>query len=201
VSDSTWQDEQLFAYLSGDLAPDLAARLGSQLEGQPALREQLEACQELLALLETDDSVTPSAAAIRRAAACGPRSVPAWLQHLQRAVAALVFDSGREPALAGFRRAGTGPRQLSYEAEAGRLDLEMTRGTADSWLIRGQMTGELGSEPTVVALESGTDLAIDTTTLDPRGRFRLEVRSGRLDLVIGAQDGACAMVAPDIALD
>lgn len=105
---------------------DFVRGLTTNAERQ-SMREHAEACprcradQHVMAnvaeTLAWDAEVEPSLAALSRARALGARLPEAKPGVLRRLLAALVFDTGTQEALAGVRAGGRGVRQMVFDAE------------------------------------------------------------------------------------
>ena len=131
--------EQLIAYAAGELPPEQAAHVQAYLAANPKAAEPIALYRQAQSALQADQSAAPPAELVAKAKAifASSPSEPAasWLDQLQQLIAALVFDSRAQPALAGYRGPAT-TFQLSFECEAANIDLEAepipSAGTAPS---------------------------------------------------------------------
>ncbi len=192
--------EELVAYVLGALGPQDSSRVEARLDASAEMRRLLDKVRGIVAALSHDESVEPAAELVDRVVAlfresrAAPR--PSALAGLRRAVAALVFDSRLQPALAGFR--GTaGARHLSWTSELGGVDLELSPprpGTDPGWRILGQLAGNDrrgGAEVSLVRRATGGEVAAGRC--DERGTFRLLAGPGDYDVLIGLGSGTLVL--------
>ncbi|MFY9532358.1 MAG: hypothetical protein WBC04_12425 [Candidatus Acidiferrales bacterium] len=105
-------------------------------------------------------------------------------------VAQIVFDSLRQPQLAGVRSTHAAPRQLLYRAGAILIDMRLeAQSGSDKVSLIGQVldsreSGKGLGEVLVHLLSGRNELALTRT--NPLGEFRLECGSGR-DLQISLE--------------
>jgi len=197
--------ETLMDYATDKLSKGDAARVEAHLSRTPEDAAKVARIRALLATLRSDDSVAPPGEAVVRARAIfKPDRLPervGWLDRLERTVAALVFDSRQQPALAGLRGAAD-QIQLSYESEVGEIDIELqTVPGADParWAVVGQISLNEPSSDVQIALVSQPDEMI-CVQVDPdeHGVFSLQADEGTYDLLIRASDRV--IVLPHVEL-
>jgi hypothetical protein len=136
----TESDWTAFARGAGD--PARRARVAQHLEARCAQCEQtLRVWSVLLSVAEqeaTQAPVPPALPAAERLARAGRR-----LSETMAARVALVFDSFRQPELAGVRGSASSPRQLLYKAGRYTIRVQVEPGSAsDRVCIVGQILDE-----------------------------------------------------------
>jgi hypothetical protein len=187
--------DMLIAYAAGELTEDEAGRIKVHLICSPEDTARVERMRATIQTLRTDDSVAPPGDALARdKAVFSPpeaKSLPSWLELLERVVAKLVFDSRSQEALVGVRGADDG-LQLAYESEVAEVDLEAlpsAAGRLDGWTIMGQISPHQPTAEVFVALVSHSDqVLLGETRPDPHGVFKLHVDTGVYDLAIRVSD-------------
>jgi hypothetical protein len=189
---------------------DFARGVASRERGE-AMRQHLqEGCRPCHETLELWRSV--SQAAFREATYLPPegavriaraqfglaQSAPEFASALR--TTQVIFDSFRQPALAGVRSAGKKPRQIVYQVGEYYVDLRMEReGGPGKVICIGQLRDsndpDKRMDETPVLLLRGQD-RIGRTTTNPFGEFRLQFdRQENLWLAIGIQ-GEAGIVVP-----
>lgn len=160
---------QLIDLAEGRLPPGDAASLRRRIAADPSSAAELAAFEELIGLMRSDESVDAPEHVIARAARLvRPQANAPSAGILTRILATLRSDSWQRPLAAGLRSGQSGPRSLTYSAEAWDLDLQITR-QAGGWQLRGQLLGpELAGS---VALRGGASTV--TTVISELGEFGL----------------------------
>ncbi len=134
--------------------------------------------RRLVAATSADASYAVPDHAIRSARAFFALQQPQKILTLPRVVARLVFDSFREPALAGVRSQHRITRQAMYEAGDYCVDLRMEheRGS-DSTVLVGQIANRVQPERRIalvpVLLMSGKEV-VGRTLSNSSGEFQIE---------------------------
>lgn len=176
-------DEQLIAYLSGNLDRIEAEQLRGRLAVDPVAARRLQRFQTLLDTMRGDDSVDPPPATMaaakqlfrERAAASRPTS---WLDNLRQIIATLTYDSRKTPALAGLRGAA-GMVALVFEAGDAEIDLEIHTDHESRRRLLGQVSASGQDAPYAVRLRRSDDAqTLAETQTDEHGQFTLEAESG-----------------------
>jgi hypothetical protein len=183
-----------------DLAETLAQSLG--VAGPDGIQTVIETIRQ-----DALDPVPPEV--LRRAAALSVELTPppSWLESFDRLAARIMrplFDDG--PSLAmGLR--GDDLRQCTLGVDGLRLDLEIEvdlvrkddRGRLIA-KIRGQLDAEagLGGPVDVLILDPESEQLLETTRTDDAGRFDLNLREGRYDLVFRLEAGEIVMGTIDV---
>jgi anti-sigma factor RsiW len=189
-----------FARRRGD--PEHRARVARHLEA--GCRECQKTLRLWAAMLSVADQETsdPSVAAAVGATERRPTFDRAETlgERVSRAVA-LVFDSFRNPQLAGVRAAGLSPRHLLYKAGRYTIKLQVEPGTvADRLSIMGQVLNE--QDPTGVLRDIAVralkgSKTLDRTLTNELGEFHLEPdASERLQLSIDVPEIGTFSVHP-----
>lgn len=169
--------EDMVAFVLGELDPARAEEVRASLAASAAASATLERIRRMLDAMRTDDSVAPRRAVVDRVKDLMPaRAGAAWWARAVECVAALVFDSRAQTAVAGFRGGSIG-RQLAFQCELGEIDLSVTD-VADSigkeWTIRGQMEAAKGPSARAVAVfaPASAEPAAEVE-IDESGQFKL----------------------------
>ncbi len=188
--------ERLIAYAVGKLPRAEADLVEAFLARNPEAAQTVERFRQTLASLNADDSVAPPTDTLERAKALFaerrvPREAPSlsWIEQLQRTVAALIFDSRPQLALAGFR-GGSDEYQLGYETDDVAIDIEVAPATDDDRrTLMGQVSASAESRAECVVLSSpGSFEPITMATPDSSGIFELNSESGVFDLLVAVGD-------------
>jgi anti-sigma factor RsiW len=198
--------EQIVAYASGELDVAEASVVEAYLTAIPNASADAAMLREVIDTLRADDTVPPTAEAVRRAlAAWSVRragKILDWLRQAEHVVADVVFDNRDRLAMPGFRGAAS-TCQLAYKSSSGRVDLQarrIPRSPNGWWRLRGQVsqadTPAIGS---VAIVSSGTQEAVAVTKPDRYGRFKMDSPPGVYDLLVELDFGDRVIVAPDIA--
>ena len=144
-----------------------------------------------------DAAYAPPASAVRQVR--GHYALQKPRSSLKRAVAALLFDSAREPLPVGVRSGGAAARLLLF-AKAGRLLKLRVESQADSDILAvlGQVVDENAPQRKLsdlpVLVQSGRK-TVNRTLTNQSGEFALDLSPGvRLRLVIGLPEPESMMV-------
>jgi hypothetical protein len=169
-----WVD---FARGGGDVAR--RAYVAGHLEaGCPQCEQTLRLWTAVLSVADQEAAVRPPEAARLRPRPPLTLRWPKGLGERMGARVALVFDSFRQPQLAGVRATGMSPRQLLYKAGRYTIKVQVESGSASDRLsIVGQILDD--QDPAgvlrniaVLALKGSTTL--DSTLTNQTGEFHLE---------------------------
>lgn len=177
-----------------------AADLEARAAESPELRSALEGVRAMLRTLETDDSVDPPAAVLRRAqglfaARSSPTAAPgpaaAFATGLREFVARLVHQSGEGVLLAGLRGGG-GERHLVFESELGEIDVRIEPLASGSGRrLLGQVgIGRTGVAPRVLLARADAASAVIALAVDEAGVFTAAVTPGRYRVRVESGDTA-----------
>lgn len=169
--------EDMVAFVLGELDPARAEEVRASLAASATASATLDRIRRMLEVMHTDDSVTPRRAVLDRVKDLVPaRAGAAWWARAVECVAALVFDSRAQTAVAGFRGGSIG-RQLAFQCDLGEIDLSVTD-VADSvnkeWTIRGQIEAATGPSARAVAVFApASDEPAVEVQVDQTGQFKL----------------------------
>lgn len=194
--------ERLIAHLDGRLTADADEPIRAHIaEGCDGCNRDRAWYETVRAIAASDDTTEPPLWVFKRALRIFDRSrVHGTIAYRAgRLVAALVFDSLRETALAGARSTTAESRQLLYRAEDFSIDLQI----ASLERQRADVTGQLLREGELM-FESVAGLALDlvrdgktvlSTATNERGEFKINaVDCGYYDLQIDAQNSNITIV-------
>lgn len=194
--------QQLLDYHDGRLdraaADAISAHLASgcsQCEADRAWYQQVEL------VAATDDSIEPPSWVLKRALRVFDTQ-PARTgiaERVGRVIASLVFDSLRQPAVAGARSSGVDDRQLLYRAEDYSIDVQVAPADQRTAELTGQILreGELMFE-SVAGLQ--LDLIDDggkilSAVTNERGEFAIPgVDFGSYDLQVDVKEASITIV-------
>ena len=189
--------ERLIDYLDGQL---------DQVEAEPLAAHMASGCEQcsgsadwyrrVRTVAATDNSVEPPAWVMKRALRIfeTQHSRPRLFERIGRSVAALVFDSLAQPAVAGVRSTETASRQLLYQAADYSIDLQVARSTESRANLIAQVLRE--NQPrfesvaglTVELIHAGERVA--KTTTNEMGEFTIgDIAAGAYDLRVETNDG------------
>lgn len=191
----TIRRQDLIDFAAGDLTGPDANAVERALTDNPAAADLVARYRQVAALRATDDSDAPTPAAVARAKAifrAAPRAASDWAARLREVVASIVWDSRLQPA--AVRRAGTADFQLTAEAEAEDLsvDLSFSRqgdGNSPRWRLAGQLTTGTPAATEAELREAETHDTV-VVRVDEHGMFEADVRAGEWNLVIRHGDTA-----------
>jgi len=206
VDDDPISIESLVAFAAGEMDQSDAHSIEARISVAPELASRVQEIRQVLNAMQRDDTRVPRSVTIRRAIALfteREKLVPsAWLNPAFRAVAELIFDSRRTPAIAGFRGGSLGYHQ-SYRAGASVIDLQIAAPTdpeAPIWKVRGQVESSESTEPgTALLSETQNNRVVAQAVPDEAGCFTLCASAGQYDLVIGI--GVQSIVVPHLQLE
>jgi len=197
--------DRLLAYAAGELSADDACEVEAALARDRQLAATVERLRAVVHTMRTDDSLDapPESIAAAKALFRARPSAggPPWLEGLRQIVAALVFDSRPQAALAGLR-GHSDTYQLAYESVPADVELEVAVDPADRTRrrLRGQVSvhGELRAAGVALAAP-GTFKPLALTTPDSSGMFRVVAPPGRFDLFIWLQESM--IVLPNVEIE
>jgi hypothetical protein len=194
--------ERLIDHLDGRLTGDADEPIRTHVAAGCYQCDRSRAFYEnVRAITANDDTTEPPSWVFKRALRIfdRPRAQGTIAYRAGRLVAALVFDSLRETALAGARSTAVESRQLLYRAEDFSIDLQI----ASLEQQRADVTGQLLREGELV-FDSVAGLALNlisdgktvlSTATNERGEFKFNaVDCGYYDLQIDAQDSNITIV-------
>ncbi len=214
MSKPTIDYRKLVAYAAGDLSEAEASEFGAQLERDLDAAATVRRFRAAREIIQSDDGFDPPPEAVARA--CSIFSPPpaeqrsgSWWEALEQIVAALVFDSRCQPAVAGYRDGGTdGGFQLCFECEPVEVELQVDPTERFSgegvptpiWRVMGQIVATRRAPNTGVALvrQGSTGPTVETSA-DSQGIFSLEAPSGRYDLLIRYGNGSVVLRDIDLS--
>lgn len=207
MSKSNLPFEKLLALAVGELSSAEAQATERQAAALPEAARILAHLRTTLSAMRGDDSVAPPAAVVARVKAlfaklAAPQERTRWLERVEQAVAALIYDSRTQPALAGYRSAADG-FQLSFESESADVDVEVAplpEPPGDRWRIMGQVSTHGDSPQVAIALaRSGTFTPVAETVADEHGVFTLSAASGEYDVFLCVSGRV--VILPKIAIE
>jgi len=172
-TEEAWAD---FARQQGE--PGQRARLQRHLQGCKRCAQTLDVWTAVVGLTGQEAAYQPPDDVMARVKAhFAVHRPPGLLERVANGVS-LVFDSFRQPVLAGVRAAGSSPRQLLYKAGRYLIRLQVEReGDADRLSVVGQIVDEANPKNPIEALPvlllSDKD-TLDRTVTNILGEFRLE---------------------------
>lgn len=152
-------------------------RMREHAQGCPRCRDDQRVMAEVAETLAWDHRVRLRPEVVRRVHALSARLPAPRPGVLRRLLAALVFDTGTQPALAGVRTSGRGVRQMVFDAEHYQVHVQWEHaapGGPVSLVGRVMATAEAALPPgIVVRAVTPTTIAGETTT-NTFGEFVLE---------------------------
>lgn len=183
--------ETLLALALGELHAAERTQVEQAVARDPSLARTLRQIESILHVFAADDTVEPPAALIERAKAIyrAPQTAetPGWLAAARELIARLVFDSRLTPAVAGFR-GGDDAFQLSYESEAGEVDLQCEPSydaRRHAWRIMGQVTPHQDlSVRRVLVVPQGGQSPVAEVPVDADGLFTVQADPGAYTLYV-----------------
>jgi len=195
-------EEDWFDFARQQAAPGVRARLEQHLEkGCSRCTQTVRLWRAVLDVADQEAAYRPPDEALRQVKGDFALRRPKGLLDKVAEQAAIVFDSWRQPQVAGVRTAGGSPRQLLYKAGRYmiRLRLEPTADT-ERMSIVGQLVDEHHSpaavqDIAVLALKGGKTL--DRTLTNHLGEFVLEPDAAEnLRLCVGVAEIGTFTVEP-----
>lgn len=205
--------EKIIALFAGELTPEEASEVERMIAGDPALQRRWELLETLRQTVAQDDAADVPAEVIARAkglfrevsqaerAPEGGSAIQEWLAALDCVVARLIFDSRRQPALAGFRCVAELVR-LSYETDIAEIDLELDTGEEQGKeivTIFGQISA--ADDPggaAVVLTAPGMQESLAQTVCDASGMFKAVLPRGTYDLHLRLPAGVVSIADMEI---
>jgi len=199
--------EQLLDYLDGRLDGAAAQSAATHLAlGCGECAGDRSWYQQVKLVAASDDSIEPPPWVLKRALRLfnAPSARMKVTALAGRAVASLVFDSLRKPAVAGARSSGVEGRQLLYRAEDYCIDVQV----AASDQSRAELTGQILREGELM-FESVAGLQLDlmhnggtilSTVTNDRGEFTIPaIAFGSYDLRVDVNEASITIVGLPIA--
>jgi hypothetical protein len=191
-----------------DLARDLArgparARLQQHLDaGCPRCTQSVRLWREVLSAAAEDVSFAPPEHAVRQARATFALHGPRPLGRRIAARLALVFDSFRQPLVAGVRASGAAlARHLLYKAGRYTIKLRLEPTEAERVSIAGQILDEhepAGALQDIAVLAMRGGKTVDRTLTNHLGEFLLQPDAAEnLRLCVGVAEIGTFTVTPD----
>jgi hypothetical protein len=173
-TEEDWAD---FAHQQGPA--DQRARLERHLDsGCQRCTQTLGLWTAVAGLAGQEESYAPPDAALARAKARFALHRPPGLRERVARTAALVFDSFRQPALAGLRAAGSPSRQMLYKAGRYTIRLQVEQATdSDRLTVVGQVVDETDPQsglPDLPVLLANNEATVDRVLTNVLGEFQLE---------------------------
>lgn len=194
-------DTELIAFVEGRLDEADACRIAEAVAASSELQREVRLIQSILESAKDEPLRNPPGYFIERTMAAFRRlrahsgHEPKAASAIRHIIARLLFDSRREPALAGMR-GGSHRRHLTYGSDLGRVDLQISRpGREPQRLIRGQFVPAPDAFDVVVRHSAMGD-PVSRAQADERGGFRFSVEPGQYDLVL--QLGKNVLLVPDL---
>ena len=196
--------ERIIDYLDNRLTEAEASRVAAHLGGDCAVcGESRDWYQRVRSVASSDDTAAPPPWVLKRAVRIfesqGDR--PGLAARIGQAVASLVFDSFRSPALAGVRSTETANRQLLYRAGDYSIDLQIAPSEHTRADLIGQVLKE--SEPSFASVAglkldvARGDKIVCSTVTGAMGEFKVSgMEHGVYDLRVELPEGTITL--PDL---
>jgi anti-sigma factor RsiW len=148
--------EILLDFAAGQIDPDESERVAAHVrDGCPACERELASVATLRRIANGDELVDPPASVLARAQRVPGQARAGGLPSLVGKIAALVFDTVRDPLPLGARSGGFQARQMLFRALD--YDIDVRIAPAGGGLVR--ISGQVLPGPTR-SLEAATDLEI-----------------------------------------
>jgi len=168
--------------------------------GCPQCEQTLRLWSAVLKVADQDSALQPPAARVRQARRRFLADRAQGLGERLRAQVALVFDSFRQPQLAGMRSLGASSRQLLYKAGRYTIRLQLEPAGPGGVSIIGQILDETnaggGLSDTAVRALAG-HRTLDRAVTNRLGEFHLEPgASASLQLAVDVPEIGTFMVTP-----
>jgi hypothetical protein len=172
-SEEAWAD---FARQQGE--PEQRARLQRHLEGCERCAQTLDVWTAVVGWAGQEAAYQPPNDVMARVKAHFALHRPPGLLERAASGVSLVFDSLRQPALAGVRASGSSPRQLLYKAGRYLIRLQIEREAgSDRISVVGQIVDEANPKGALDALPVlllSDDDTLDRTVTNILGEFQLQ---------------------------
>lgn len=188
--------ERLIDYLENRLDAEQAQSIAAHLaSGCGNCEDSRQWYQQVATITASDDTAEPPAWVLRRAIQLFDNRLtqPGLIERIGRSIAALVFDSFAQPAIAGVRSTETASRQLLYRAEHYNIDLQINPSDKSNATVMGQILRkddlrfESVSKIPLSLVRKGE--AVVSTVTNDTGEFILpEIGCGEYDLLIDTRD-------------
>ena len=132
--------DELNAFAAGDLDPRERGRVAEHVDaGCAACRRELDAVEALRRVARSGAIADPPPWAVERAARIPEDARGGRLSRLVGTVAALVFDTLRDPLAQGARSAAGGARRMLYKASEYDIDVLVVPAAAGEVRVSGQV--------------------------------------------------------------
>ena len=172
-TEEAWAD---FARQQGE--PEQRARLQRHLEGCERCAQTLDVWTAVVGLAGQEAAYEPPGDVMAQVRARFALHRPLGLVERVASSVSLVFDSFRQPMLAGVRAAGSSPRQLLYKAGRYLIRLQIEREVgSDRLSVVGQIVDEANPKGALDALPVlllSDDDTLDRTVTNILGEFQLQ---------------------------
>jgi len=168
--------------------------------GCPECEQTLRLWSAVLKVADQDSALQPPAARVRQAHRRFAGERAKGLGERLRAQVALVFDSFRQPQLAGMRSLGTSSRQLLYKAGRYTIRLQLEAAGRGGVSIIGQILDEAeaaGGLRDIAVRALAGHRTLDRAVTNRLGEFHLEPGvSASLQLAVDVPEIGTFMVTP-----
>ncbi|MEZ6243104.1 MAG: hypothetical protein R3B57_08685 [Phycisphaerales bacterium] len=172
--------ERLVSLALGELEPAAAQEVRRRLEQEPALRETYERLAQGVSFLRAETGAAPSDDALQAAKRLLRDARPGAMERLsdglRRLVASLDFDTRLTPAMAGIRGGATAA-QVAFSSEAADIDLEITQGEGETWMIAGQIDADEEGDWSITIVDRASEGVVREIHARD-GAFRVELEAG-----------------------
>jgi hypothetical protein len=197
--------EKWVDFVRGVVQEDEKREMQTHLEtGCKQCSKELSMWQRLQQVARRESAYAPSAGAVRIVNAAFLSRPARQLRHAKPAVASLLFDSFRNPLLAGVRSAASASQQLLYGAGDYRIDVRIEpQMDSEKVVIIGQILNSADPDERVsgalVSLIKGRKTVAESVT-SQFGEFQIEcelAQSFRLAVLLpGAREVSLQLVEP-----
>jgi len=202
-SSEHFTEEDWFDFAHQQAAPSVRASLERHLEkGCSRCTQTVRLWRAVLDVADQEAAYRPPDEALRQVKGDFALRRPKRLLERVAEQAALVFDSFRQPMLAGMRAsAGAAARQLLYKAGRYTIKLQVEPGAGEERLsIVGQILDDKdpsGGMRDIAVLALRGSKTLDRTVTNPLGEFHLEpATSGKLQLSVDVPEIGTFTVEP-----
>lgn len=144
------------------------------------LRETYERLAQGVSFLRAETGAAPSDDALQAAKRLLRDARPGAMERLsdglRRLVASLDFDTRLTPAMAGIRGGATAA-QVAFSSEAADIDLEITQGEGETWMIAGQIDADEEGDWSITIVDRASEGVVREIHARD-GAFRVELEAG-----------------------
>lgn len=177
--------ESLALLALGELPEPQRTAMERAVSGSHAASATLARLRDTLDILVDAKLHEPPAATLQatlRLVQAPTAPAQSWLARAADALATLVFDSFSAPAALGLRSAAPADvRHLTFDSDAGEIDVELRHLAHQRVLVTGQVSVQPLHDQLVRVGYSDPDSSGETNA-DARGRFAFEVAPGQLHI-------------------